>query len=121
MWPLRALAAAIAAPLYVRTGRWRQLLNDDPDCQTGSRPHGMYLTIRILYFFSRLHIPGFRVTCLYRSVAICLLLRWSGYSALLRLGAAADPAPKAHAWVEDRDGHVLYEQPLGFVPLEQRV
>jgi hypothetical protein len=119
MWPLRALAAAIAAPLYVRTGRWRQLLNSNFETHSPDRPRGIYLTVKLLRGFSRAHLPGFRATCLYRSVAVCLLLRWSGYNAVLRLGAAADPLPKAHAWVEDGQGRLLYEQALGFVPLEQ--
>ena len=68
--------------------------------------------------FSRIPLGPWQATCLYRSVAVCLLLRWSGIDALLRLGAAqGETNPRAHAWVEDANGLVLYGDRSGFETL----
>jgi hypothetical protein len=47
--------------------------------------------------------PRWRNTCLYRSVAECLVLRTFGLPAYVVIGVGAGPAPAdviAHAWVE---------------------
>jgi hypothetical protein len=51
----------------------------------------------------RLNVNRWRVTCLYRSVAECLVLRELGFPARVLIGARADERSgtiAAHAWVE---------------------
>jgi hypothetical protein len=50
------------------------------------------------------HVPGlpWKSTCLYRSVAECLVLRRYGVPAVVRIGVKSDPGSGrilAHAWV----------------------
>ena len=51
----------------------------------------------------RINVNHWRVTCLYRSVSECLVLRELGFPARVLIGARADAATNsiaAHAWVE---------------------
>jgi hypothetical protein len=99
-----------------------------------------FSALRVLARLRRLGGP-WRNTCLYRSVAGCLVLRRHGSVATLRLGARASRAEtgasvtgmgsstdvsaaapghvgvSAHAWVEDACGRPLVESPDGHTPL----
>jgi hypothetical protein len=116
----RAVMAAFVTPAWLGTGRWRQLLSADPrtSAQCSPAPNAVAAADRAMRVFSRIPLGPWQATCLYRSVAVCLLLRWSGIDALLRLGAAQGQAgPRAHAWVENASGHVLYGDRTGFATL----
>jgi hypothetical protein len=114
---LSGVGAALRAPLWIRDGRWRSLLvpadgvpaADDPGVATAHAPaappphdpaaalRAARLTLRILG-----RVPGtpWRNTCLFRSVAECLVLRGSGVDARLRIGVGTEGAEViAHAWV----------------------
>jgi hypothetical protein len=58
----------------------------------------------VLRILGRVPLLPWRNTCLYRSVAECLVLRHCGVPCRLRIGvrrgAAASTAVEAHAWVE---------------------
>ena len=72
----------------------------------------------MLGWLERHHVPGFNSSCLYRSVAVCLFVRSSGGSAVLRIGAASSDILKAHAWVENEHGELLYEEREGWAVLQ---
>jgi hypothetical protein len=58
---------------------------------------------RMLNTFARVRPARWRSTCLYRSVAECLVLRALGHPARVVVGVGADAGPQgvmAHAWVE---------------------
>ena len=79
---------------------------------------------------ARLPLPVWRNTCLYRSVAESLALRWSGVDARVMIGVRNANPPlgriEAHAWVvrgDGPEGHAGY-QPLSSsrqpIPLHAR-
>ena len=58
---------------------------------------------RMLGTFARFRPARWRSTCLYRSVAECMVLRELGHPARVVIGVGADGGPQgvmAHAWVE---------------------
>lgn len=115
----RAIAAALVAPAWLRSDRWRELMKSQPRAtQRAAEPRGLMIADGAVRALSRVPFGPWRATCLHRSVAICLLLRWSGVDALLRLGARrSDAATQAHAWVEDANGTLLYGQRADWAPL----
>lgn len=117
---LRALLAALVTPAWLGSARWRELLHADPlaSSQRVPAPVAVATADRAVRVLSRIPLAPWQSTCLYRSVAVCLLLRWSGSDALLRLGAANDAAsPRAHAWVESASGLLLYGDRAGWSAL----
>jgi hypothetical protein len=122
MLPLaRAFVAVLATPAVLATGRWRRLLASAGALPSAPVPDvRLRASDRMLRGLAKLPFSPWRATCLYRSVAACLQLRWSGVPAVLRVGAAGSPGSgtaRAHAWVEDAAGTVLYERRTGFTAL----
>ena len=100
--PIAGARAALRTPGWLRDGRWRTLLDPAAHARAGARPaHGALRAARLaLRVLAR--VPGgrWRNTCLYRSVAECLVLRDFGVDARLRIGVGAEGAEViAHAWV----------------------
>lgn len=128
----RALVAALVAPAWIAGGRWRELLDPSPSARPGAAVVPVAAAERAVRWLSHVPFGPWRATCLYRSVAGCLLLRWSGVDAVLRLGvggtergsaaAAARlgvrPTTLAHAWIESAAGEVLYGDRTGWAPLQ---
>lgn len=99
------VAAAARVPLYLRGMRLRALMAppvgasgsaEAPRGAVGAAFRGVALLARV---------PGlpWRNTCLYRSVAECLVLRRYGVPAYVRIGVRNEDPPHgaivAHAWV----------------------
>jgi len=127
--------ATFVAPWWIAGRRLDSLLTDAPSTHTGFAMHhdlhhdaitlGVRATQWLLPRLARLPRSAWRNTCLYQSVAECVLLRTLGISATLVLGvrSTADaihttepsenaPAIAAHAWVTSAPrGHE------GYVPL----
>jgi len=115
------LRAVLVTPAWIRSGRWRTLLEPPPsgrgalagDVRTAARASRLGLRALALLPFS----PWQR-TCLYRSIAACLSLRACGVPAVLRIGAAPDAGlVRAHAWVEDEHGALISGTSAGWHPL----
>lgn len=114
------IGSALAVPFWLRTRRLPTLL-----AEPGATPARCVDATAALYA-SRVtirglaRIPGlpWRNTCLYRSVAECLVLRACGHPARLRLGVRRNDSfggnIEAHAWVEgfDRSTAEAGYQPL---------
>ena len=122
---LTGLAAGLRVPLWLRGSRWTELLRPPATARSGAAPprgavRAAFVTVRLL---SR--IPGrtWRNTCLYRSVAECLVLRRYGVPAVVRIGVRPDGEPGAgilaHAWVV-RDPAAEPEPPDSMRPFPVR-
>jgi len=108
-------AAALVSPWHLNGTRLKRLLADaaGPD-RHAAVPADAALrsangTLRLL---SRVPASPWRNTCLFRSVAGCLALRWLGMPAQLRIGArrAGEAADlQAHAWIQGFDDEALDE------------
>jgi hypothetical protein len=101
--------AALRSPLWITGSRLQRLLRDAPSVSRGSRhpeiaTRASLLALRVL---ARLPLLPWRNTCLYRSVAECLVLRSCGIECRLQLGVSHDSTSEdaivAHAWVERSD------------------
>jgi len=106
--PVRAAlvgaAAALRVPLWLRGDRWTELLQPPRPAMPRRVPPDRALGAALLVLRALARLPGapWRNTCLYRSVAHCLLLRRYGIPAVLRIGVRVDAATGAvlaHAWV----------------------
>ena len=97
--------AALRTPLWLRGRRWTTLLAPPATARPGAAPargsvRAARAAVRVLAA-----VPGspWRNTCLYRSVAECLVLRRYGAPAVVRIGVRSDDqaagAIIAHAWV----------------------
>lgn len=95
---------------WIETGGVAELADgfggeEDPLGPTGAladrADRAAFLALRLLARFPR---SPWRATCLFRSVASCLVRRRLGLPARLALGVRPDPcggaAPAAHAWTE---------------------
>lgn len=120
-----ALRAALVTPLWLRGNRWQDLLHA-PARLDPVRPlpaPALMLAERTLRVLARVPGSPWRATCLYRCVAATLLWRDHGIPSVLRIGAAAtlssiaEPGVRAHAWVEDGAGRVIYERADGYSAL----
>jgi hypothetical protein len=100
------VASALRVPLRLRGASLRPLLTAPPTpLEAGPEPvlalRAARLALRLLAL-----VPAspWRNTCLYRSVAECLVLRAHGTPAVLRIGVRSlhppDGPVEAHAWVE---------------------
>lgn len=100
------IGAALRTPLWLRDGRYRRLV--DGVEQRRPSPVGPDLALRAawatLRVLGRMPLLPWRNTCLYRSVAECLVLSRIGIACRLRIGVRRSAAPSgsvvAHAWVE---------------------
>ena len=101
---LSGLWAGLRVPLWLHGRRWTELLHEPAGARAGARPprgavRAALATVRLLA-----RVPGlpWKSTCLYRSVAECLVLRRYGVPAVVRIGVKNDPGSGqilAHAWV----------------------
>lgn len=111
--------AAFVTPRWLEGGRFQSLLDFElervggatqADATQGSATrqsdHAVRTSRRTLSLLGRLPRSPWRNTCLYRSVAECILLRRAGISARVCLGVRknATNAVNAHAWVETSTG-----------------
>ena len=102
---VEGVAAALRSPLWLRGERLTELM-EAPAGLTAESPvprgatGSAFLMLRVLA-----RVPGlpWRFTCLYRSIAECLVLRSHGVPAVLRIGVRNEGPPAnaivAHAWV----------------------
>jgi hypothetical protein len=97
--------AALRAPLWLRGERLTSLMDAPPGEPSESPvPKGAtgaaFLALRILGGVPK---SPWRSTCLYRSIAECLILRRHGVPAVMRIGVRNEGPPGhaivAHAWV----------------------
>ena len=115
---------ALVLPLHLRGDRLRRLTGTAAPADATADPYGgvdcdaaMRAGLRTLRVMTRLRIPGFRGTCLYRSALHCLLLRRAGRPAVVRIGARRGGADiEAHAWVEVR-GEAVPAEARPYAPL----
>ena len=119
--PLAVVAgvrAALASPRWIEGARLTELLRDPPPAPERRIPRGATgAAMLLLRALARLPGSPWRNTCLYRSVAECLVLRRYGVPALLKIGVKSGAGDiEAHAWVvrADRPGRDASEghQPL---------
>ena len=102
---LAGLSAGLRAPLWLRGRRWTELLRPPASSRPGAAPaRGSVRASRAaIRWLARLPGDTWRNTCLYRSVAECLVLRHYGVPAVVRIGVRPDDEPGAgilaHAWV----------------------
>ncbi len=98
--------AALDAPRWIEGPRLQELMRA-PEPGVPERPvprGGTGAAFRLLRLLA--HVPGerWRNTCLYRSVAECLVLRRYGVPAVLKIGVKnATGDIEAHAWVVRAD------------------
>jgi hypothetical protein len=99
------VSAALRSPLWLRGERLTELMDAPAGLAPESAvPRGAtgaaFLTLRIL---GRVPHSPWRFTCLYRSIAECLVLRRHGVPAVMRIGVRNEGPPAgaivAHAWV----------------------
>ena len=103
------LRAALRAPLWVSGRNLRSALEADAESATPTLipDRDLVVALRVangaVRHLSRTH-TAWRNTCLYRSVAECLVLRRYGVPAMLRIGVkSGDGDIEAHAWVVRAD------------------
>lgn len=122
------LAAALRSPLWLIGRRVEGLLDhsagdiDSAEGRGAELPRQAALATRAaggaLRRLARLPRSPWRSTCLYRSIAECLILRHYGVEAAIRIGVRNESPPDgpivAHAWVV-YPGYIEVEQhiPLG--------
>lgn len=103
---LAGVRAALDAPRWIEGPRLQELMRA-PDAAGPERPvprGGTGAAMRLLRVLA--HVPGsrWRNTCLYRSVAECLVLRGYGVPAVLKIGVKNQTGDiEAHAWVVRAD------------------
>ena len=117
--------AALRIPFWLGTPRLNELLAEpghatrlrrDPELAV----RAAFLALRLL---ARLRFPLWRNTCLYRSIAQCLVLRSYGVPCRLRIGVTAPASTgeaariDAHAWVERLDAGEPLPAPRGLALL----
>jgi hypothetical protein len=97
--------AALETPRWLHGQRWRTLLDETPapPAPAAAPPLALRSALLALRLLSRLPGRRWRNTCLFRSVAECLVLRRYGVDARLRIGVGREvDGPDgivAHAWV----------------------
>ncbi len=102
--------AAFVAPRWLEGGRFQSLLNFEAEAVTKLQTdHAVRTSQRTLSLLARLPKSPWRNTCLFRSIAECIILRRAGISARICLGVRKDNtnAVNAHAWVETSVGSHL--------------
>jgi hypothetical protein len=101
---LSGVWAGLRVPLWLHGRRWTELLREPAATRPGAHPprgavRAALATVKVLA-----RVPGlpWKSTCLYRSVAECLVLRRYGVPAVVRIGVKSNPGSGqilAHAWV----------------------
>lgn len=114
--------AALAAPRWIEGARLAELMRV-PEAAGPERRVPRGATGASHYLLRALaRVPGerWRNTCLYRSVAECLVLRRYGVPAVLRIGVKNDTGDiEAHAWVVRAD-RIAQDSGSGHQPLVLR-
>lgn len=102
---LAGARAALASRRWIDGPRLTELLRDPPPAPERRVPRGATgAAMLLLRGLARLPGSPWRNTCLYRSVAECLVLRRYGVPATLRIGVKnGDGDIEAHAWVVRAD------------------
>lgn len=104
---LAGVRAALESPRWIDAARLQELMRA-PDLIVPERrvPRGgVGAANRLLRVLARLPGDRWRNTCLYRSVAECLVLRGYGVPAIVRIGVKNETGDiEAHAWVVRADG-----------------
>jgi hypothetical protein len=126
---LHGVRAALAVPLWLREARLRDLLASQGGPGRAVQPDRAETAVlhsrRALALLARLPRSPWRNTCLFRSVAECLVLRRYGVAAHVQIGVRHDPGSAdgvaAHAWVvvgaaSARDPSADQFQPLHHAP-----
>jgi len=100
------IGAALRTPLWLHDGRYRGLVDGIEQRQPSpvAPDLGLRVARATLRVLGRMPLLPWRNTCLYRSVAECLVLSRVGIACRLRLGVQRTAEPSAsvvaHAWVE---------------------
>jgi hypothetical protein len=103
-------AAALESPLWLRAAKLSELLAAPRRTARPQRDPGVAVRVafQLLRLLARLRLPLWRNTCLYRSIAECLVLKRYGIPCRMQIGVATktatDDAIHAHAWVVRLDG-----------------
>jgi hypothetical protein len=102
---LAGVRAALASPRWIEGARLTELLRDPPPAAERRVPRGATgAAMLLLRALARLPGARWRNTCLYRSVAECLVLRRYGVPAILKIGVRNGAGDiEAHAWVVRAD------------------
>jgi len=103
---LAGVRAALDSRRWIDGPRLTELLREPPAARPGARvPRGgVGAALILLKVLGRIPGSPWRNTCLYRSVAECLVLRRYGVPAMLRIGVKnGDGDIEAHAWVVRAD------------------
>jgi hypothetical protein len=102
---LAGVDAALRSAAWIDGPRLRELLEPPQPARERAPPRGATgAALLMLRLLPRLPGGRWRNTCLYRSVAECLVLRRYGVPALVKLGVrSGEGAIEAHAWVERAD------------------
>lgn len=98
--------AALASPRWIDGPRLAELLREDAGAHADARVPRGAMGVAMLLIKALSRIPGspWRNTCLYRSVAECLVLRRYGVPATLKIGVRSGSGDiEAHAWVVRAD------------------
>ncbi len=110
VWELGiGISAAVRSPLWITGSRLQRLVRGVTNSSHVS--HGAEsatrTAARTLRVLAHLPLLPWRNTCLYRSIAECLVLRSCGIGYRLQLGVSRDATSGnsivAHAWVERSD------------------
>jgi hypothetical protein len=100
-------ASTLVAPLWLR-GKRLQALTREPPCPLNVNVSERAEEIRLAHrssnrLLATLPRPLWRNSCLYRSIAHCLALRWYGLPAIVVVGVRrGGKNVQAHAWVAVR-------------------
>jgi len=118
-------SVALRIPFWLGTARLNELLAEPGHATRPRRDpevalRAAFLALRLL---ARVRLPLWRNTCLYRSIAQCLVLRGHGVPCRLRIGVTAPASTgeaariDAHAWVERLDAGEPLPAPRGLALL----
>ena len=103
-------ATALAVPVRLRGGGIATLLRYPGPLPPARRnpTDALRAALRMLQLLARARLPWWRNTCLYRSLAECLVLRRYGITCRVELGVTRTDGNEigAHAWVVRGDVHV---------------
>ena len=121
---LAGVRAALDSRRWIDGPRLAELLREPPAARPGARvPRGgVGAALILLKVLGRIPGSPWRNTCLYRSVAECLVLRRYGVSAIVKIGVrTGDEADiEAHAWVIRPDRPAATAGAQGHEPLVLR-